>query len=59
MIHKEDIVWGGIFVLVIAGVIGYGLWIRFNNNKIKVIDNCQYIEHYHGIVTGKQIGRAV
>ena len=48
MIHKEDIVWGGIFVLVIAGVIGYGLWIRINNNKIKVIDGCQYIQSYNG-----------
>ena len=47
-IHLEDFIWGGIFVLAIAGVIGYGLWIRFNNNKIKVIDNCQYIEHYNG-----------
>lgn len=48
MIHKEDIVWGGIFILVIAGVIYCALWIRFNNDKIKVIDNCQYIQHYNG-----------
>lgn len=48
MIHKEDIAWGGIFILVIAGVIGWGIWIRVNNNTIKVIDNCQYIQHYNG-----------
>jgi hypothetical protein len=48
MIHKEDIAWGGIFILVIAGVIGYGIWIRVHNNTTKLIDGCQYIQHYNG-----------
>ena len=47
-IRFEDFIWTSIFVFVIVGVIGYGLWIRINNNKIKVIDGCQYIEHFNG-----------
>jgi len=47
-IHSEDLTWGGVFVLVIALVIGYAIWIRVNNNNIKVIDNCEYIQHYNG-----------
>lgn len=46
--RSEDFIWGSIFVLAIVGVIGYGLWIRINNNNIKVIDGCQYIEHFNG-----------
>ena len=55
--HSEDFIWAMISVFVIALVIGYAIWIRVNNNNIKVIDNCEYIQHYV-IVTGKQIGRA-
>lgn len=47
-IHSEDLTWGGVFVLVIALVIGYAIWIRVNNNNIKVIDSCEYIQHYNG-----------
>ena len=47
-IHSEDIIWSGIFIFAIVGVIGYALWIRVNNNNIKVIDGCQYIHHYNG-----------
>ena len=47
-IHFDDIIWGGIFVFVVVAVIGYALWIRVNNNNIKVIDGCQYIEHFNG-----------
>ena len=47
-IHFDDIIWGGIFVFVVVAVIGYALWIRVNNNKIKVIDGCQYIQSYNG-----------
>lgn len=47
-IHSEDLTWGGVFVLVIALVIGYAIWIRVNNNRIKVIDGCQYIQSYNG-----------
>ncbi len=47
-IHSDDIIWGGISVFVAVAVIGYALWIRVNNNSIKVIDNCQYIQHYNG-----------
>ena len=47
-IHFDDIIWGGIFVFVVVAVIGYALWIRVNNNSIKVIDGCQYIHHYNG-----------
>jgi hypothetical protein len=43
-----DIIWAGIFVFIIATTIGYAFWIRDNNNSIKVIDNCQYIQHYNG-----------
>lgn len=46
--RSEDFIWGSIFVLAIVGIIGYGLWIRINNNNIKVIDGCQYIQHYNG-----------
>ena len=44
----EDLAWGGIFVFIIICTIGYALWIRGNNNKVKVIDNCQYLKHYNG-----------
>lgn len=47
-IHSEDFIWGGIFVFVILGLIGCAIWIRVNNNSIKVIDGCQYIHHYNG-----------
>jgi hypothetical protein len=47
-IHTEDIFWGGFFVFIILAVIGYAFWIRGNNNSIKVIDNCQYLDHYNG-----------
>ena len=47
-IHFDDIIWGGIFVFVILGLIGCAIWIRVNNNSIKVIDGCQYIHHYNG-----------
>lgn len=47
-IHSEDLTWGAVFVLVIAVVIGYAIWIRVNNNNIKVIDGCQYIQSYNG-----------
>jgi hypothetical protein len=43
-----DVIWAGIFVFIIATTIGYAFWIRDNNNSIKVIDNCQYIQHYNG-----------
>ena len=43
-----DVIWAGIFVFIIATAIGYAFWIRDNNNKVKVIDNCQYLEHYNG-----------
>ena len=47
-IHKEDILWGGVFVFIILATIGCAFWIRANNNTIKVIDGCQYIQHYNG-----------
>lgn len=47
-IYSEDFIWTSIFVFAIIGVIGYGLWIRINNNNIKVIDGCQYIQSYNG-----------
>ena len=47
-IHTEDIFWGGFLVFIILAVIGYAFWIRGNNNKVKVIDGCQYIQHYNG-----------
>ena len=43
-----DVIWAGIFVFIIAATIGYALWIRGNNNSIKVIDGCQYIQSYNG-----------
>ena len=43
-----DVIWAGIFVFIIATTIGYAFLIRNNNNSIKVIDNCQYIQHYNG-----------
>lgn len=43
-----DVIWAGIFVFIIAATIGYAFWIRSNNNSIKVIDNCEYIQHYNG-----------
>jgi hypothetical protein len=43
-----DIIWAGIFVFIIAATIGYAFWIRSNNNSVKVIDNCQYIQTYSG-----------
>jgi hypothetical protein len=43
-----DVIWAGIFVFIIAATIGYALWIRANNNTIKVIDGCQYIQTYSG-----------
>ena len=46
--NKQDIVWGAIFVFAIMAVIGYAIWIRVNNNSIKVIDSCEYIQHYNG-----------
>ena len=46
--HTEDIIFGGMFVLVIVGAIAWGLHIRANNNTIKVIDGCQYIQSYNG-----------
>ena len=46
--HSEDFIWAMISVFVIALVIGYAIWIRVNNNNIKVIDNCEYIQHYNG-----------
>jgi hypothetical protein len=47
-INTDDIIWGGIFIFIIACTISYALWIRGNNNSIKVIDNCQYIQTYSG-----------
>ena len=47
-IRSEDFIWGGIFVFIILGLIGCAIWIRVNNNSIKVIDGCQYIHHYNG-----------
>ena len=47
-IHSKDIIWSGIFVFIILGLIGCAIWIRVNNNSIKVIDGCQYIHHYNG-----------
>ena len=46
--HSEDFIWAMISVFVIALVIGYAIWTRVNNNNIKVIDNCEYIQHYTG-----------
>jgi hypothetical protein len=46
--HTEDIIFGGMFVLVIVGAIAWSLHIRANNNTTKVIDNCQYIQQYNG-----------
>jgi hypothetical protein len=46
--HTEDIIWGVIFIFIIICTIGYALWIRGNNNKVKVIDGCQYIQNYNG-----------
>jgi hypothetical protein len=46
--HTEDIIFGGMFVLVIVGAIAWSLHIRANNNTIKVIDSCQYIQQYNG-----------
>ena len=43
-----DVIWAGIFVFIIATTIGYAFWIRSNNNSVKVIDNCQYIQRYNG-----------
>jgi hypothetical protein len=43
-----DVIWAGIFVFIIAATIGYAFWIRSNNNSVKVIDNCEYIQHYNG-----------
>ena len=43
-----DVIWAGIFVFIIATTIGYAFWIRGNNNKVKVIDGCEYIQHYNG-----------
>ena len=47
-IHSNDTIWGGIFIFIIICTIGYALWIRDNNNSIKVIDNCQYIRTWNG-----------
>jgi len=47
-IHSKDIIWSGIFVFIILGLIGCAIWIRVNNNSIKVIDSCEYIHHYNG-----------
>ena len=46
--HTEDIIFGGMFVLVIIGAIAWGLYIRVNNNTIKAIDGCEYIQRYNG-----------
>ncbi len=43
-----DVIWAGIFIFIIAATIGYAFWIRSNNNSVKVIDNCEYIQHYNG-----------
>lgn len=47
-INTDDIIWSGIFVFIIVCTIVYALWIRGNNNKVKVIDGCQYIQTYSG-----------
>ena len=47
-IKSEDIIWVGIFILVIVGSIAYGVRIANLNNSIKVIDNCEYIRTYNG-----------
>jgi len=47
-IHTKDIFWGGVFVFIILATIGYALWMRANNNSIKVIDGCQYIRTWNG-----------
>jgi len=47
-IYSEDFIWGLIFVFVIVGVICFGIWIKVNNNSVKVIDGCQYIQSYNG-----------
>ena len=46
--HTENAAFVGMFVLVIVGAIAWGLYIRSNNNTIKVIDGCQYIRQYNG-----------
>ena len=43
-----DVIWAGIFVSIIAATIGYAFWIRSNNNSVKVIDGCEYIQTYSG-----------
>ena len=45
-IHSEDIIYGGIFVFAIVVVFGGAILI--GDNSIKVIDGCQYIQHYNG-----------
>jgi len=47
-IHTKDIFWGGVFVFIILATIGYALWMRANNNSIKVIDGYQYIRTWNG-----------
>jgi len=47
-IHSEDFIWGLIFFFVIIGSICFGIWIKVNNNSVKVIDGCQYIQNYNG-----------
>lgn len=46
--HKEDIVWGAIFIAIIGLIIYSWICIGTRNNTIKVIDNCQYIRQYNG-----------
>ena len=47
-IHSNDTIWNIIFIFIIVAVVGSALWIRGNNNSIKVIDNCQYIRTWNG-----------
>ena len=47
-IHSNDTIWNIIFIFIIVAVVGSALWIRDNNNKVKVIDGCQYIQNYNG-----------
>lgn len=47
-IYSEDFIWGLIFFFVIIGSICFGIWIKVNNNSVKVIDGCQYLQNYNG-----------
>jgi hypothetical protein len=46
--HKQDILWGAVFIGIIALIIYYWVHIWNINNTIKVIDGCQYIQTWNG-----------